>query len=392
MSRVGSGRVGAGLGTRAALICVAATFATNGFVLGAYAGSLPTLREHLGLNHPLQIPAVLLVVSLFGILGMQVGGRAAERVGPRLVTLSGFAPLGIGAIVFGISPTYPLTLVGGALLGFGNGLLDVSMNAFAVRVEQARRKAVMSRLHALWSLGNASGAGVVLGLGQVLTVGPGALLALALATTAVATLAAGVTVALWCPPVPPEMTEHLVTGGRVPRIVWVLGAMAVAFGLAEGTAYDWSAILITDIAGVTASVGALGLTVTASAMVTIRLLGDWLVDRFGRRAVVRSGGACAVVGFGLLIVGTALPVLLAGWGLVGLGIGAVAPQVYAVAGHQGGPRGLAMVVTFGYATFLAGPAVIGGLIGTVGIQPAMVAPGLLCLALVVLAQGMPRRD
>ena len=90
-------------------------------------------------------------------------------------------------------------------------------------------------------------------------------------------------------------------------------------------------------------------------MVVIRLLGDFLVARFGRRAVTRFGGACSALGYLVAAVGTNLPVLLVGWSLVGLGIGMIAPQVYAVAGHTAGGRGLAVVVTFGYATFLIAP-------------------------------------
>ena len=77
----------------------------------------------------------------------------------------------------------------------------------------------------------------------------------------------------------------------------------------------------------------------------IRLLGDRLVDRFGRRAVVRFGSAGAAVGYGTVTLVSALPLLLVGWAMVGLGVGMVAPQVCAVAGHIGGGGVLALVVT-----------------------------------------------
>jgi MFS family permease len=125
-------------------------------------------------------------------------------------------------------------------------------------------------------------------------------------------------------------------------------------------------------------------------MVLIRLFGHRAVAAFGRANVVRFGGLVATLGYLVALVARPLPVLLVGWALVGLGVGMIAPQVYAVAGHAGGGRMLAVVVTFGYGAFLIGPAIIGGLSGRVGIRHAMVLPLVLCVVLVALSGVMSR--
>jgi MFS family permease len=191
-----------------------------------------------------------------------------------------------------------------------------------------------------------------------------------------------------------EVIDHTVDGvrTRIPRAAWVLGLMALAFGLSEGTAVDWSSLHVTDVAGVDPTTGALGLIAVSGFMVIIRLLGDRLVARFGRRAVVRFGGACASLGYLTVTLVSSLPLLVVGWALVGFGVGMIAPQVYAVAGHMGGGRVLAVVVTFGYAAFLMGPAVVGFLVDRLGIHHAMVVPAVLCAGIVALAATMPRTD
>lgn len=389
------------LASPAAARCAGAMFATNGLVIGAYAASLPLLRERLGLAG-VQLPVLLLCVGVFAIAAMQVSGRLVDRVGARPVVLVGFPVLAVASLMLGLTPSFPLALVGGALLGVGNGAVDIAMNAFGVRVEQARSRPIMSLLHALWSLGNLAGAALVLlaGLG-LCTLTPGGngtatSLAGVLGLVACLTLATTAVLARRLPATPPVESAAQSSAGQakgpIPPIAWLLGLMAIGFGLAEGTAYDWSSLHVTDVARVSPDLGAMGLTVTAAFMVLIRLVGDRLVMRFGRRAVVRFGGLCAATGFAVTGLTQPLPMVLIGWALVGFGVGMIAPQVYAIAGHIGGGRVLAVVVTFGYATFLAGPAIIGGLISAVGIQHAMLVPGAMCIGLAALSLGMPGRS
>jgi MFS family permease len=172
-------------------------------------------------------------------------------------------------------------------------------------------------------------------------------------------------------------------------VAWLLAVMALCFGLTEGTAVDWSSIHVTDVAHVAASTGAWGLACVSAFMVLIRLAGDHAVLRFGRRTVVAGGAGCALLGSLLTASFAGLPVILLGWCLVGFGVGLIAPQIYALAGHLGGGRTLALVVGFGYAAFLAGPALIGTVTVHAGIQRAMLVPVATALVLVVMARRMP---
>jgi MFS family permease len=127
-------------------------------------------------------------------------------------------------------------------------------------------------------------------------------------------------------------------------------------------------------------------------MVLIRVFGDRAVAAFGRANVVRFGGLAASAGYLVTILGQPLPVLLLGWSLVGLGVGMIAPQVYAVAGHAGGGRMLAVVVSFGYGAFLLGPAIIAAMTRQVGIRHAMAFPLALTLVIVALSGVLSRPE
>jgi MFS family permease len=379
------------LSTRLAVAAMITLFTLNGMMLGGYGAALPSLRDKLGLNAT-QIAILLLCAGAAAITSMQVGGRLADALGARQVTLAAVPIIILAMITIGLAPSYPVAILGGVLMGLGNGAMDVGMNAIGVQVEAARRRPIMSFFHAFFSIGNFIGAGTVLLLAAVLELRGGAIVTpLAISLSVLALVGFGVLLKIT-----PEaaVVHHTVDGIRtpIPKAAWVLGIMALAFGLSEGTAVDWSSLHVTDVAHVDPTTGALGLAAVSAFMVVIRLLGDRLVARFGRRAVVRFGGLCAALGYLTVTLVSSLPLLVLGWALVGFGVGMIAPQVYAVAGHIGGGRVLAVVVTFGYAAFLIGPAFIGFLVNQVGIHHAMAVPALLCAGIIGLASTMPRED
>jgi MFS family permease len=374
-----------------AAVAVTLMFVVNGTVIGGYGGSLPSLRDKLGIDAT-DIAIMLFCGGAAAILAMQIGGRLADALGAREITLAAIPLLAAGMITIGLAPTFAIAIIGIVLLGLGNGAMDVAMNAIGVQVEAARQRPIMSFFHAFWSIGNFIGAGAVLVLAVVLGLHGGEIVTPLSILIGVATLLSlGVLFKIT-----PEaaVVHHTIDGVKtpIPKAAWILGAMALAFGLSEGTATDWSSLHVTDVAGVDPTTGALGLITVSAFMVVIRLLGDRLVTRFGRRAVVRFGAMFAALGYLMVTLVSGLPLLIVGWALVGFGVGMIAPQVYAVAGHIGGGRVLAVVVTFGYAAFLIGPAFMGFLVNQLGIQHSMAVPALLCAGIIALASTMPGND
>jgi len=377
------------LSTRLAASAVTLMFVVNGTVLGGYGGLLPSLRDKIGIGAT-HIAIMLFCGGIAAILAMQIGGRLADALGAREITLAALPLLSVGMITIGLAPAFPIAVVGSVLIGLGNGAMDVAMNAIGVQVEAARQRPIMSFFHAFWSIGTFIGAGAVLLLATVLDLRGGAIVTpLSIFIAVAAFVVLGILFKIT-----PEaaIVHHTVDGVKtpIPRAAWILGAMALAFGLAEGTATDWSSLHVTDVAGVDPTTGALGLVTVSAFMVVIRLLGDRLVTRFGRRTVVRFGALFAALGYLTVTLVSSLPLLVVGWALVGFGVGMIAPQVYAVAGHIGGGRVLAVVVTFGYAAFLIGPAFMGFLVNQLGIHHAMAVPAVLCAGIIALASTMPR--
>ena len=192
------------------------------------------------------------------------------------------------------------------ILGAGNGGIDVAMNALGVQVEAARPKPIMSFFHGMWSVGNFAGAFLVLLVALAAGTPPRFWIVGAAATV---TVLLGVVslVAAWrlTPQTPPVV--HLTSDGTrtpIPASAYLLGVMAIAFGLGEGTAMDWSGILTAEVTGITSGQASSAVAVAALSMVAIRLMGDRLVEIMGRRAIVQFGGVFASVGYLLTAFGS----------------------------------------------------------------------------------------
>lgn len=376
------------LGSGRAVTAVMAAFIANGLAVGSVGGLIPTLTRRLHTDAG-GIGVMLVAFGAAAIVGINLGGRLSDARGALRMVQAGLAVMALGVVLLSTATALPVGIGFGLLYGLGNGMTDVSMNAMAVQVESARPRPLMSRFHATFSIGNLAGAALVLALGTAVS-SSAALTYTVLGCAAVLVVVAIVlverTAAQTCP-----VSHHTDTGARspIPRAAWLLAAMAICFGIAEGTATDWSSVHVERVVGVSASLGALGLACVATFMVVVRLLGDAIVHRIGRRAAVRWGAAGAVLGYLIGVLAHGMPLVLLGWCVVGAGVALIAPQIYGLAGHTGGGRALSVVVTTGYVAFLVGPGVMGSLVSHIGIQQALWFPLSLAAVLSVLAIVMP---
>lgn len=376
------------LGSSSALAGVLVAFTANGFGYGAVGALTPALREQLHTD-ALGIGVLLMVLGLAAIAGINVCGRICDTRGALRPMQVGTLAMAVGLLVLPWTGSLWSAAPAGVLLGFGNGALDVSMNALAVQVEQHRERPVMSRLHAFFSVGTFTVALLVVLLGRAALSG-GKLVKVAMTTVGIVLLLSLIFQERWA--AQSRIVAHTDASGTrtaVPRAAWLLGMMAICFAVAEGTAMDWSAYDVKSIAAVSDSVAALGVVAVSATMVTIRLFGDAAVHRLGRRSVVRVGAAVAALGYLICVLASPLWLLLTGWAVVGLGMGLVAPQVYGLAGNLAGGRGLSVVVTMGYAAGLMGPGVIGTLVHVGGIATALLVPLVLAVLLSALSFQMP---
>ncbi len=358
---------GPGAAQGSARLGVTLVFLANGSGFGAWAASIPAVKQALGLSGT-ALGGALLALGLGAVVAMPLAGWLGARRTPHLLTIGGLlqaASLPLPGLAGGLV----LLAASLLLLGACSGATDVCMNARASEVERASGRAIMSSFHAAFSLGALMGAGVVAGMDLV---GFGVLGGL-LATS-------GLIVALMAAHAVLDRDAAVAVPAARGGIAWP-GWALVGFGLlcalafmTEGAVADWSGVFLAQVAGLSGAAATSGFAAFSTTMIVGRLAGDLVVRRFGPAAVLRAGAALAASGFALAI---ALPwAAAAGFALVGLGAANMAPVLFSAAGRAGAAAstGVAVVATLGYAGFLLGPPVIGLLADLLGLRATLGLP------------------
>ncbi|GGT02058.1 MFS transporter [Planobispora rosea] len=366
-------------------------FALLGTVSGVWAARIPAVKNTLGLTDG-QLSYGLLAIAVGLIVGMRFAGRLTDRLGSARVIV----PAGIGtalAIVpAGYMPTLPALIAVLFLYGVVNASLDVSMNAHGVEVERAYGRPIMSSFHGMFSIGGLLGAGIG-GLFALLGLGAG--------TTLAATAVPLVAISLYAgrhllPASAPTGDRTPGTAGRAPWNGWIvlMGVVAFAGLVGEGAAVDWTSVYLFEDLRASESVAALGFAVFSTAMTVGRFAGDRLALRHGPVRLVRVSGVIAALGLGgALLVGN-VPVAVVGFGLFGLGLATIVPQVFSAAGNHDPARAgqaIAQVATVGYAGLVAGPAIIGGVSELAGLPAALAIPAVLAAFMAASAGALRPR-
>jgi len=367
---------------------VYAVFIASGFGFASWASRIPQVRDALELSQS-RLGLVLLALAVGSVISLPLAGLIVARLGTArtIAVMALIAAAGLAIAAVGARGDVLAVVAGLFLLGLGNGTWDVAMNVEGAAVERELGRAIMPRFHAGFSIGTVAGA-----------LAGTAMVALDVSVTAHLLAVAGAVAVAGPAAVRGFLrtgTDDGLAGGeprRNPLRAWteprtlVIGLFVFTAAFTEGTGNDWLGVAVIDGYGAEPALGSLTFAVFLGAMTAGRWFGPGLLDRWGRVPTVRALAAVALAGLGLVVLGSSLPVAIAGAALWGFGIALGFPVGMSAAGDD--PRHAAgrvsVVASIGYVAFLAGPPLIGFLGDEVGTLRALTATaGLLAVGLLV---------
>jgi MFS family permease len=166
-----------------------------------------------------------------------------------------------------------------------------------------------------------------------------------------------------------------------------LVVMSIAGATVEDAGSSWATLYLRDSLGAPGPVAAFGYVALVGFMFVGRLVGDRLVDRFGERAVVRTGGFIAAAGMGCALAFPSIPGTIAGLAAAGLGVATLIPAAMHGADQLPGMKpgtGLTAVTWLMRIGFFGAPLIVGFVADATSLRVGLLSvpvAGLMAMAL-----------
>ena len=367
-------------------------FMVLGVFSGAWGAHIPSVTARYGLDEA-TLAVVLLTAALGSIGALLFAGRAVGRLGTRNAALCAGLVMTTALALALQMPNLAALLPVAFCLGVGMSVFDVAINSEGSELEHLSGRAIMSNLHGMFSVGGMVGAALVAGLLRAGVAAPLQLLAVNAALAL--TVAAGTRGML------ERRAAADMGGGENAHFAWprglllVIGLLILSGMIAEGVMYDWCVLYLKQEVGMPQAQAALGYAAFAGAMAVSRFAGDWLRERFSELALLRAGAAMAAVAMAVVLLAGTPGVAIFGFALVGAGLAPVAPILFNAATRVPGvsrAAAIASVTSVGYAGFMIGPPLVGGLARASSLTVALGVVVLSAALLAFSARFVPARN
>jgi fucose permease len=343
---------------------------------------VPHLREELGLSYS----AGGLHVAAFAcgsFTASLLAGPLERRLGRRAVFWLAATVMAAGALVLATGRIEPLTLAGVLVMGFGGGMLLVTIQA-ALSDRHGERRAV-----ALAEANVAASAAYVVVIG-----------ALSLAAAVGAGWRAAVLAILIVPPVAwllnrrepieaPPIRASADGSGTLPAAFWIATAMIFCTTAAEWCINAWGASFVQDAAGVSADTAVALMGGWFAGVLAGRIAGSRLARRHSPQRLLLVALATGLAGFAILWSAGSPAQALVGLTVIGLGVGNLFPFGLAFTlslAPANAQRASARAATVTASSVLLAPLTVGTLADATSLSAALaVVPVALALAATLLA-------
>jgi fucose permease len=332
-------------------------FLSLNLITGTWVLYLPHVKIKLALNDA-NIGFALFCLALGIFLAIPFVPLMAKKIGLGRLTKLGIL---FFALLFNIplfSYNYIFLCLSLFLIGIFSGITDVAMNALVSVIEKKDGKNFMSAAHGFFSLGGFLGAG----LGSLyLAFFESPSIHMLIISTFV--ILSNLVLSKYYNQLTESKfkIENIEKRQKVFRPLLGLAVVAFIIMCSEGAVEHWSNLFLFDVVGVEEGKAGTGFILFSLMMTIGRFLGDHISKRMGSFNIIINGCFIAIGGY-LLIITTHFGLSILGFGLLGLGLSVIIPELFRIAGNTPGissSEAISFISGIGFIGFMLGPVLLG---------------------------------
>ena len=360
---------------------IALGFATQGLGYATVMTALPTFKNRFQLSDD-QLSMIILGVCMAAACGSILADRLAVKLGSRFAIVLGFVFEAIGIALAAFSTHLNLMIVSFLLYGIGLGCLDAALNMQAVMVEHKLGKSALGGFFACYTAAAFLGA-LIMSATVSTTLGATAALCVAVIITLLTAQCSKVWLFQQKEPTStlPEQKSPIPL-----KQFWIFGIIILIAFSVDSAISTWSSIYLKDVLASSATVAPLGYAAYQIGILFTRLSLDHILKFKSASWLVVMTILIGAVGCAIAGIGQSLTIVILGFALAGVAVGALVPLTFSAVGRLDESRRdeiIARVNIFNYGGAVAGAVLVGLLASPIGYGPSFLALAfaLLCVLL-----------
>lgn len=381
-------------------IVIAMAYAAQALGYASVMTALPSVEQKWSIDEFI-VSLIMLGACLTAAGGSALANVLALRVGTRVTLILALAVQATTIAISTLAPHFPLYVVSLLVYGIGLGLMDVSENAQAVRLEAATGTPLMGRFYATYT-----GASIVGALLMSAFLASSGAMTSALIVAALFDVVVLVIVVRWLRPIPignsavpmldrdPDAADD--SHARLPRGKIVgIGLIVLAAYMLDSAISSWSSIYLATGLAAAAAVAPLGYAAYQGMVFVTRLTTDRIESSLGR---ARLGVIGLVIGVAGSVVVALVPTItgaIIGFCISGIATGVLIPLAISAAGNLVPHRRdevIARVNVFNYGGAILGAVTLGLIAEGRGLGFAFLIPGAALLLFAPYTKLLKQRD
>lgn len=354
-----------------------------GFGFASWASRIPSIKENFDFNEA-ELGNLLLAMPISSLIGLPISGWLVSKFNSRVPLFASFAVFAASLYAIGSVSRLDHLVIAVSVFSFCMRISNITVNTQSLALQEKREKRIIGSFHGLWSLGGLFGAlfSTILVKLQVPMIDH-------FLYVAVISLLAGVLAYPFLLKKDKSEVGNKLVLGKPDAYILYLGLMVFFAALCEGGMFDWSGVYFKEVVG--EEVFTLGYLLFMSFMAFSRFYSDRLSEKLGLQKTYLLGSLIVTAGMLIAIILPYYWPVLIGFSLVGIGVAAVFPMTFGLAGKSkkySPGMAISIISTYGIIGMLIGPPLVGYLAHAIGLRYAFILFILSGLMLIPLSRRL----